>query len=202
MALTTGLIAMALAFIACRLSLESTPFRVALLGLIAVAWAMPGPVIGLGLKDFIRHLCDLTDIEIIQRALYFGPSPVPVVWADVIRFFPCAVAVLWPVMRLEPRELRDAARVDGAGPLREWRYVALPLSLRTCVLGALAVAVLSLGELSASKMVSTPGWQGYAEILFAQMHYGVTNDLAARCLVMLGLVTIGGALTLAVNRER
>jgi hypothetical protein len=34
------------------------------------------------------------------------------------------------------------------------------------------------------------------------MHYGVTNDLAARCLVMLGLVTIGGALTLAVNRER
>src|SRR5579872_4048073 len=105
-------------------------------------------------------------------------------------------------MRLEPRELRDAARVDGAGPLGEWRYVALPLSLRACGRAVLAVAVLSLGELSASKMVSTPGMQGYAEELFAQMHYGVTNDLAARCLVMLGIVTVGGALTLAMNRER
>ena len=65
--------------------------------------------------------------------------------------------------------IRDAARVDGAGPLREWRYVALPLSLRTCVRGVLAVTVLSLGELSASKMVSTPGMQSYSEVLFAQM---------------------------------
>jgi iron(III) transport system permease protein len=202
MALAAGLFSMGLAFIACRLSLESKVFRVALLGLIAVAWATPGPIVGLGLTAFILWMLDLTELQLLKELLWYGPSPVPLVWVDLIRFFPCAVAVLWPVMRLEPRELRDAARVDGAGPLREWGYVALPLSWRACGGAVLAVAVLSLGELSGSKMVSMAGMQGYAEELYAQMHYGVTNDLAARCLVMLGLVTFGGALTLAVNRER
>ena len=121
MALAAGLFAMGLAFIACRLSLESTAFRVALIGLIAVAWATPGPIVGLGLKAFIMRLLDFTDSRVVQDLLWYGPSPLPLVWVDLIRFFPCAVAVLWPVMRLEPRKLRDAAHVDGAGPLREWR---------------------------------------------------------------------------------
>jgi iron(III) transport system permease protein len=202
LAVAAGLIATGLAFVACRLSLESPAYRVALLVLIAVAWATPGPVVGLGLKAFIGKLLDWTDSEVIARLLWYGPSPLPVAWVDVIRFFPCAVAVLWPVMRLEPRELRDAARVDGAGPLREWRSVALPLSYRACLRAALAVKVLSLGEMSAGKLVSTPGQPSYAEMLFAQMHYGVTNDLAARCLVMIALVAAGGALTLALSRER
>jgi ABC-type Fe3+ transport system permease subunit len=202
MALSAGMFAMGLAFLSCRLSLESKAFRVALLCLIAVAWATPGPVVGLGLKAFSRAIVDLTESRLVADLLWYGwygKSPIPLVWVDLIRFFPCAVAVLWPVMRLEPRELRDAARVDGAGPLGEWRWVALPLAWRACVRAVLAVAVLSLGELSASKMVSTPGMQGYAEELFAQMHYGVTNDLAARCLVMLGLVAVGGMLTLALR---
>ena len=196
LAAAAGLISMSLAFLACRLSLESRGFRFGLIALIAVAWAMPGPLVGLGLKAFIAWLLDRTNSHFVARWLWYGPSPLPVLWIDVIRFFPCAVAVLWPVMRLEPRELREAARVDGAGLVSEWRYVALPLSLPACVRAALAVAVLSLGELSGSKLVSTPGYESYAEKLFTQMHYGVTNDLAARCLVMLGLVTLGGALTL------
>jgi ABC-type Fe3+ transport system permease subunit len=61
---------------------------------------------------------------------------------------------------------------------------------------SLAVSVLSLGELSAGKLVSTPGWPSYAEMLFTQMHYGVTNDLAARCLLLLLAVGIGGLLVL------
>jgi iron(III) transport system permease protein len=202
MALSAGLFSLALAFLACRLSLEAPLFRTGLLGLIAVAWATPGPIVGLGLKAFIAWLLDRTDSALVARLLWYGPSPLPVVWVDLIRFFPCAVAILWPVMRLEPRELRDAARVDGAGPLHEWRLVALPLSARTCVRAVLAVSVLSLGELSGSKLVSTPGMASYAEVLFAQMHYGVTNELAARCLVMLALVATGGVLTLRASGER
>jgi ABC-type spermidine/putrescine transport system permease subunit II len=57
---------------------------------------------------------------------------------------------------------------------------------------ALAVAVLSLGELSAGKMVATPGMPGYATEIFTQMHYGVTNELAARCVMLLIVVTLGG----------
>ena len=35
---------------------------------------------------------------------------------------------------------------------------------------------------------STPGSPSFAEELFAQMHYGFTSDLAARCLVLLAMV--------------
>jgi iron(III) transport system permease protein len=201
LAMAAGLFSAGLAFVACRVSLESAVARTCLLALIAVAWATPGPIVGLGLKGFISLLLNVTHSSVLERVLWYGPSPVPVMWVDVIRFFPCAVAVVWSVMRLEPRELREAARVDGAGPVREWVSMALPLSLWACLRGALAVVVLSLGELSAGKLVSTPGQPSYAEVLFAQMHYGVTNDLAARCLVMLALVMTGGALVLTAKRE-
>jgi ABC-type spermidine/putrescine transport system permease subunit II len=57
-----------------------------------------------------------------------------------------------------------------------------------------AVAVLSLGELGAGKLVETPGSQTFAHEVFTQMHYGVTNDLAALCLVLLTVVIVGGSL--------
>jgi ABC-type Fe3+ transport system permease subunit len=101
--------------------------------------------------------------------------------------------VLWPVVRLLPRELREAARVDGAGPVRELRHVVAPLTLPALLRGMLVVAVLALGELSAGKLVETPGSQTFAHEVFTQMHYGVTNDLAAFCLILLGTVTAGGA---------
>jgi ABC-type spermidine/putrescine transport system permease subunit II len=57
---------------------------------------------------------------------------------------------------------------------------------------ALAVSVLSLGEVSAGKLVATPGMASYATDIFTQMHYGVTNELAARCVLMLLLIAAGG----------
>src|SRR5262249_50056544 len=115
----------------------------------------------------------------------------------LVRFFPCAVALLWPVVRLLPPELRDAARVDGAGPGREFRHIVWPLTGLAWVRAAWAVAVLSLGELGAGKIVSAPGSPVFAHEIFQRMHYGVTSDLAALCLVLLGVVAVGGALVAA-----
>jgi ABC-type spermidine/putrescine transport system permease subunit II len=109
--------------------------------------------------------------------------------------------VTWPVLRLMPRELRDAAAVDGAPPVRAFTRVIVPLGFQAGLRAALAVGVLSLGELSAGKLVSTPGWPTYAEMLFTQMHYGVTNDLAARCLLLLLAVGLGGLLVLLVSPQ-
>src|SRR5262249_35852880 len=60
-----------------------------------------------------------------------------------------------------------------------------------------AVAVLALGELSAGKLVETPGSETFAHAVFVQMHYGVTNDLAALCLVLLLVVLAAGSLAVA-----
>jgi iron(III) transport system permease protein len=195
-----GVVTATLALLACWLALGTRWFHAAILLLIAAAWALPGPVVGLGLKGAINHLLPLDVGGVLARWLYYGPSPAPVLWAYLLRFFPCAVAVLWPVVRLVPRELREAARVDGAGPAQDLRYVVVPLTFPSFLRGGLVVAVLALGELSAGKLVETPGSQTFAHEVFTQMHYGVTNDLAALCLILLGAVTLGGVLVATAGR--
>jgi len=124
--------------------------------------------------------------------LWYGPSPVPILWIYVIRFFPFALALLWPVVRLMPREFLESARLEGARPGQEFRLVIFPLSGAACLLAALAVTVLSLGEISASKPVETPGWDTLVHVMLDRMHYGAGNDLAALCLLLLIVVLLGG----------
>ena len=62
-------------------------------------------------------------------------------------------------------------------------------------LGEIVIAAITLGlVLGASKLVSTPGAESYAEALFSQMHYGVGADLAARCLWLLAVAVLGAGL--------
>jgi iron(III) transport system permease protein len=197
MVVVTGALTGLLGLVVCWLATESRPFRLGVLSLMAAAWALPGPIVGLGLKDTFALLMTATGSAWVAKLLYYGPSPVPVAWAWLVRFFPCAVALLWPVVRLLPPELRDAARVDGATPWQEFRYVVWPLSSVPFVRAALAVAVLSLGELGASKLTETPGSTTFAHEIFNQMHYGVTNDVAAHCLVLLAAVVVGGSVVAA-----
>jgi iron(III) transport system permease protein len=201
LAAAAGVLVAALALLTCWAARGSRWFRGGVLILLAVAWAMPGPLLGVGLKIVIDRLLGITDSRWLAQQLYHGPSPLPLVWVDVIRFFPCAVALLWPLTRLIPTELSDAARVDGAAPAQELRHVVWPLLSSAFGPAALVVAVLSLGEVSAGKLVATPGMPSYATDIFTQMHYGVTNELAARCVLLLLLVAAGGAGVVLIGRR-
>src|SRR5262249_6713455 len=138
----------------------------------------------------------------LAKLLWYGDSPFPALWVQFIRFLPCAIALLWPVVRLVPTELVDAARVDGAGPTQEFFHIIFPLAARSWAWTVLAVSVLALGEVSAGKIVWTPGSETFAQEVFTQMHYGVTNDLAAMCLILLALIVAGGSITLAVQTAK
>ena len=63
----------------------------------------------------------------------------------------------------------------------------------------LAAAILCLGELSAGKLVETPGSYTLAHEIFTQMHYGVGNDLAALSLLLLVAVTAGAVILAGLN---
>ena len=203
LAAVSGAVSAGLALLTCWAALGSRWFRTAALVLMALAWATPGPVVGLGLKEAIGDLLDLTGSpRPLAVALWYGPSLLPLLWVQTIRFFPYAVALLWPAVRLTPAELRDAARVDGASPAQELRLVMWPMHAPAALRTALAVGVLSLGELSAGKLVSTPGMPSFAEAVFTQMHYGVTNNLAAMCLLLLAAVGLGAAATAALTFPR
>jgi iron(III) transport system permease protein len=171
--------------------------------LVALAWAVPGPVLGLGLKGALRTALDLAGWpSALAVALWYGPSSLPLVWVYLFRYLPVAMALVWPVVRLVPRELIESARLEGAGAGRQLVWLAGPYARAATLRAALAVTVLSLGELSAGKLVSTPGAESYAEVVWAQMHYGLSGDLAARCLLLLAVVLAGAALLWPLSRQR
>jgi ABC-type Fe3+ transport system permease subunit len=186
----SGVVCAIVALIGCWLARESRWLGGLLLIVLATAWAMPGPVLGLGLKGVFRFLVDSSASvsDVPGRLLWYGPSSLPLVAVYVVRFLPCAAALLWPAVRLLPVGLLEASRLDGAGPASELSSIVWPLMRPAFGRAALVVAILSLGELSAGKLVSTPGAESYAEAVWTQMHYGVTAELAARCLLLLAVV--------------
>ncbi|MFN4260085.1 MAG: ABC transporter permease [Gemmataceae bacterium] len=195
-----GSVTAGLALVLCWLALEARWLYFSLLAILALSWALPGPVVGIGLKETIAILLDQVPSQTLAIALYYGPSPLPILWAFLLRLLPFGLALLWPIMRLLPRELRDAVRIDGAYGFQELRHLVGPLYASACVRVGVAVGVLSLGELSASKLVATPGSQTFSQMLFDRMHYGVTNEVAALCLVLLSLVMLGGLVVIGLVR--
>jgi ABC-type Fe3+ transport system permease subunit len=195
-ALAAGLFAAGIALVASWIASDSRWAR-GLLFILAIAlWAVPGPVLGFGLKESINRLMDLEDILLswttirpLRAELYDMSTPAPLLWAHVARLFPYAVAVVWPAVRGVPRDLREMVRVDGAGPWGEFRRVIWPASRPAFMIATIAVTALALGELAASKIVQVPGRQTFAQELFNQMHYSATATTASLALVL--LVPIG-----------
>jgi iron(III) transport system permease protein len=199
-AVATAALVSALALISCWLFREKPRWAALAFIILIISWMMPGPILGIGLKESINLLMRLEDaatdnrVHLFRQILYSGPSPLPVMWADAIRFLPCAVALLWPATRVISQAHFDVARTDGARPADELRHVVVPSVASAVWLALLAVTALSLGELSAGKMVETPGGETFAHELFMQMHYGTGNHLAAMCLLLLSAIALPMAL--------
>jgi len=183
------------ALLLCWLARTSPWFRRFLFFVTALVWSTPGPILGIGLHQTIMWLVLRVPLEPLSVALYDGPSPLPVLWAHLLRFLPLAVVALWPVTRLVPRELSDSMQVDGASPLQELRHLVWPLLRRTWLAVVIVIAALALGEVGAVGMrVETPGWIMFAHVLFDRMHYGQTHDVTALCLALLLIIAAGGGI--------
>ena len=184
-----GLAAAGLAWPACLLARDSRLFARLLFAACVLLAVAPGPVVGFGLKEVIRHLLAAEewligrpDFPPLASLLYDQPSPLPGVWAATVRLFPVAVAVLWPAVRAIPDGLLDAAALDGGS---RWRLVAAPLTGPAFVRAGLAVAALALGEVSAGKLVQPPAAPAFVLRVFDQMHYGTDSTVAALCLLQI-----------------
>jgi iron(III) transport system permease protein len=201
-ATAAGVLAAGIALVASWIAVDSRWSRRLLFGIAVALWAVPGPILGFGLKEAIDLLMDLEDVMLawtttrpVRAVLYELSTPIPVLWAHVARLFPYAVAIVWPAVRDVPRDLREAARSDGATPWGEFRHVIWPATRSATGVAVVAVAALALGELAASKLVQVPGRQTFAQELFMQMHYAATSTTAALALVQLVVVVVlGGAI--------
>ena len=86
----------------------------------------------------------------LRRSLLLVPI------AHALVAVPFVVRSTLPVMRAVRRHLREAALVLGAGPLRAWREVDLPLTYRAILVGAAFAFAVSVGEFGATTFLALP----------------------------------------------
>lgn len=172
-----------LALVACVLVRGSRLLAALILGGAVLAVCLPGPVVGIGLMDTIRWLLG-HGLEGLRPVLY-DDGPASLLWAHFLRFFPLALAMMWPVVAQVPQEWLDQLRLEGAGFLGEMREAIWPYCRTTFLFCVVGVTALGLGEVAAACRVDTPGWETFAKVLFDRMHYGVDSNVAAVALVQL-----------------
>ncbi len=181
------------ALLLCWLCRGSRAFERGLWLLAAALWAIPGPLLGIGLLEVMHVLFELPGGDGARAILWDQPSPLPNLWACLLRLLPVALAILWPLVRVVPAQLEEQAQLDGLGPARRFVRLILPLFRGPLVWTMLVVGVLSLGELSAGKLVAPPGFRPFSHHVFLWMHSGADTELASLCLVLLLVVGAGSA---------
>ena len=80
---------------------------------------------------------------------------------NIWRGFPFAGVIILAGLTSIPRELLDAARVDGAGFFRTWHYVITPIIAPVLFIGLIYDVTFTLGDLTAVYRL-TQGGPGYS----------------------------------------
>ncbi len=95
-------------------------------------------------------------IALDEPPLNLRASPLLVPLAHTLVAFPFVVRSLLPALRGIKPSLREAASVLGAGPLRVWREVDLPIVGRALLVGAVFAFTISMGEFGATALIARP----------------------------------------------
>jgi len=145
---------------------------------VAVCLAVPGPVIGLGLIGLLNR-------PELPPLVYLYDDSILAPWLALsIRGLAPATLIMWHALRSVPRDVLDAAAVDGAGPItRLWR-IALPGRLWAVALAWLVALAVAWGDLAASVLVVPPGVTTLSIRIFGLLHYGVEDQVAGICLAL------------------
>ncbi|WP_106177749.1 ABC transporter permease [Prauserella shujinwangii] len=83
-------------------------------------------------------------------------SPLLVPFAQALVIIPLIVRMVLPVLRSVDERLRQAATTLGAGPVRVWREIDLPLTIRSLIAAAAFGYVVALGEFGATSFLARP----------------------------------------------
>ncbi|WP_433180556.1 carbohydrate ABC transporter permease [Actinoallomurus sp. CA-150999] len=123
------------------------------------------------------------------------------------RLTPLAAVVMAAGLAAIPRDVRDAARVDGAGAVRRAFDVTIPLTLPSIAVAALLTATLASADVTVVNVL-THGGPGHASQTLATLSYargvegGALGQGAAIAVLLLPLPLAGAAGLLRVVRHR
>jgi len=161
---------------------EAGRWRVLSAGCIALTLATPGPVAGMAL------------VLAYHKVPLIYDTPLILVCAFALRTYPYAFLILWPSVRLFPREPLESAIVDGAGEWMRIRRVVYPAARSALAAAAGVTFVLAMGELPAVNLALPPGETLLAVEIWSLLHTGVESHLAGVALISLATMSAGGFL--------
>jgi multiple sugar transport system permease protein len=147
-----------LALVLALLLNRELPGRSVWRALVILPWAMPTAVTGMTWRWILDG-----EVGVLNRVLQrLGLIEAPVTWlVDPFWMWPTVIAVhawqFFPFMyvsflaglQLVPRQTREAAELDGAGPWRAFRHVTWPLLRPVAAVNALLGLIWGLGDFSA-----------------------------------------------------
>lgn len=98
--------------------------------------------------------------------------------------------------------LEEAARDLGAGPVRVFFDITLPVISPALISGWLLAFTLSLDDLVIASFVSGPGASTLPMVIFSKVRLGVSPDVNALATIIIGIVTIAVLIAgLALRRQ-
>jgi iron(III) transport system permease protein len=166
------------------------PGRDVLDALNTLILAVPGTAIGIA---YIRafHI----DVPWLGRPLTGIWLIIPLVLA--IRRLPYTVRGSYASLLLVHRSMEEAAASVGAGALRSFRDVTLPLIWRGVLVGGLFSFMTSLQEASAVLFLSLGGWETIPVGIFSFYIAGSATEAAALGVILIAVASVS---LLVVNR--
>ncbi|MGH8944632.1 MAG: ABC transporter permease [Acidimicrobiia bacterium] len=115
---------------------------------------------------------------------------------------PFVVRSTVPTLRSIPTEIREAAGILGASPLRVWRNIDLPIVSKAALVGTAFSFVISLGEFGATSFIARPTTPTIPVMIFRLLSRpGETSfGMAMALSVVLAAITAG--VVLLIDRAR
>jgi multiple sugar transport system permease protein len=165
---------------------------------VVAAWVLPEVVAAFAIYAFLNAQGTLNAVlgwfGMSQNWLYAAPM-LAVVLANIWRGTAFSMLVYQAALSEVPSDLVEAAEVDGAGPLRRFWHVVLPVIRRTVVTNLMLVTLQTLGVFGLIYVLTAGGPDNKTQTLpllmyeesfkFGQIGYGTAIALV---LLVLGAV--------------
>ena len=202
LSLTTTLVALALALVggtplAFLLARRRFPGRAALETLIDLPVVLPPAVAGIALLVAFGRFGLLGGVlGAFGIAIPF--TTVAVIMAQLFVAGPLYIRTAIGAFGAVERDLEDAAAVDGAGPLRIFRYITLPLAAAPLRGGAVMTWARALGEFGAT-IIFAGNLQGVTQTMPLAIYLGFEQNLQAALTLSLLLLFVSFAVLFLVR---
>jgi iron(III) transport system permease protein len=152
--------------------------------LVTLPFALPGTVVALGLILAFSSPSIFSAWTVLVGTFWILPL------AYFVRTFPLVVRSTSAALERFDDSLMEAAQTFGAGVLRRFRKIALPLILPGIVSGALLVMIAGLGEFVSSILLYTYASRPISIEILSQLRSYNFGGAAAYCSILLVIILL------------